>query len=130
MSVDGEHRAALGAHDAGPARRVPALVGPAAGRRRGGRRRAGDIWRADGDPGASRRHVVGRLAPIAPRAVEGGADAGRPSLGVHDPRTDLERRAVTDVLAVPTGQNGDPFAVLVGMERGDRPLHADRVAPP
>ena len=62
-------------------------------------------------------------ALLAQRAVAERPDARRALRLRKDPRADLKRRAVTDMLVVPAVELGDPLAVRVLMEAADGPLH-------
>jgi hypothetical protein len=68
-----------------------------------------------------------KLGTIAERAIERRPDLRRSTLCVHDPRSDLERRLVPNVLVVPARQFGDPVALLVEVEPRDRSFHRSRV---
>src|SRR5664280_1460703 len=68
-----------------------------------------------------------KLGTIAERAIERRPDLRRSTLRVHDPRSDLERRLVPNVLVVPARQFGDPVALLVEGEPRDRSFHRSRV---
>ncbi len=66
---------------------------------------------------------VGHLGPLAQRTFEGCAEPGRPAFGIEDPGSQLERRAVAEMLIVPAFQLGDPVAHFVLVVTGDRSFH-------
>ena len=68
-----------------------------------------------------------QLGAVTGLALQQCSDPGSTLVGVHDPRSESERRLVTDVLVVPTRQFGDPVALLVEVEPRDRSLHRSRV---
>jgi hypothetical protein len=69
------------------------------------------------------------FAAVAQRAVHRRADVlSSASIGEH-PRTLEERRLMTDMLIVQTGQLSDPITMLVLVEAINRPDHGHTVAP-
>jgi len=63
------------------------------------------------------------LRPITERTLEQGPELGSPSRFVGHPRSELERRAVTDMLTVAARKLGDPISLVVLVVAGDRPFH-------
>jgi len=73
--------------------------------------------------GANESELVRHFATIARRAGEGGAYSFGASVILQDPCSDLEWRAVTDVLVVPTRELGNPITSFIEMESCDRSVH-------
>jgi hypothetical protein len=63
------------------------------------------------------------FGPVAQRTAEQSTEPGRPSGVVGHPSSELERRTVTDMLAVAAGELGDPGAFVVSVVAGDRSFH-------
>jgi hypothetical protein len=64
---------------------------------------------------------------VAEAALERRAEVLSPTLGLQDPRSEVERRLVAHVLLMAARELGDPLALCVQMEAEDRPLHPVRV---
>src|SRR5206468_12272381 len=66
--------------------------------------------------------------PVARRTVDGGADVRSARARIVDPRAQLPRRAVANVLLVAAGKLRDPVAGRVLMKAGDGGAHVNRGA--
>ena len=76
--------------------------------------------------GPGQAKPVRELGAVTQRAVQRGAQPRFSFVGVEDPRSELERRAVTDMLVVPAGQLGYPVVFVVGVKARDCTLHKAR----
>jgi hypothetical protein len=64
------------------------------------------------------RHVL-----VAEPAFERRSKVLSPTLGLYDPRSEMERRLVADVLTMPAVELGEPLALIVETKADDRALH-------
>ena len=81
--------------------------------------------------GTNPGEAAGRLGPVAERAGDRRAEPRAPPVGVEHPVAELKGWPLPDVLAVATGELGDPLPLCVLVEAGDHALHdASLTAPP
>jgi len=73
--------------------------------------------------------TTGQLSPFAEQAVQRSTDSLGATLAVEHPGSELERRLMTNVLAVTTRELGDPIALLVSVESCNRSIHEPTVGP-
>jgi hypothetical protein len=76
---------------------------------------------------ANQTQSVGQFGALAQRAVDGHADPLGASVGFDDPSSELEWRAVTDVLVVAAGKFGCPIALDILVVARNGSLHAPRL---
>jgi hypothetical protein len=85
---------------------------------------ASEVRQAGRFPARSRGH--GHVL-VAEPALERRADVLLPAFGLEDPRAQLERRLVPDMLSMAARELSNPFALRVELEADDRALHRVRV---
>jgi hypothetical protein len=79
--------------------------------------------------GTNKTETVGRFRPVTQRAGEPRPDPRLASGFIVHPRPELERGAVTDMLAVAARKLGDPVSFAVLVVAGDRSFHRGQPMP-